>query len=565
MQRLSHAAALVLALALAACGGEDGPAPDAPPPTGPARVHVDRYRYEIDLETRATSSTLELHVIEGGDCVTLANRNPTLTAGAVTLDGQPAQVTLTPTTITACAAVGWYPGSNVVLAAHMMQNPGTLGGSQVGYSVGQDSLLQPVWYLVSWVGGCDRFGPCDPTPSAFAHYSFTIHHREGVRALCPGQIAAGATMTTCQFDLAGGPTYSTFGLIANASWQETSLGDWGGVRASLWAKPASRVATQLDRTYAAGFFAWMVQTFGAYPYGDELRLVVAPTYWSGFEHPGNIVLDEGLGGRPGVPPSSPYLHPVSHVLAHELVHQWAGDQTTLADTYDFVWKESMAEYLSFVYESDHDPPAAAATVAYWKASSRGARYFPVPEEHPALFDYYGHVYGPGPMVLFRQLEAMTSRQKVIDALKMLLGREHAISVADVQAALETTTGLDLDRYFDIWVRGTGAPVWGAFMVEVTREPSAQHVMLTEVTDGALHPCDFDVELRGASGESARVRFVRGIDPASFMSIDTAVPWVVTSTVIDPDSECLAFPAAAPPARLRPPGWSPWVTANQLRD
>ncbi|HVV84656.1 MAG TPA: M1 family aminopeptidase [Kofleriaceae bacterium] len=552
MSRAWLASALLLA---AACGGDDAPAPDAAPPTGPARVHVDRYAYELDVESRASASTLTLHVVEGGDCITLANRNPTLVPSAVTLDGEPAQVTLTPTTITACGR-GWYAGTDVTLAAHMMQNLSTISDSQVGYSVGNDSLGKPVFYLVSWVEGCDRFGPCDPTPSAFAHYTITVHHLDGVRALCPGRIDAQPTVTTCTFDYAGGPTYSTFGMIANASWEETDLGTWGGVHATLYAKPTSGVRPLLDPAYGEGFLAWMTSRFGAYPYGDELRFVIAPTYWSGFEHPGNIVLDEGLSR----PFGQVYLHPVAHVMAHEMAHQWAGDQTTLAGTYDFVWKESMAEYLSFLYEAEVDPAAAAITASYWKNAARGAGYYPVPLDRPMLFDYYGDVYGPGPMVLFRQLEAMTSREHVVDALKMLLGHERAISVDDVQHALEATTGLDLDNYFAKWVRGSGPPAWPTFTIAVTGDAPAQQVTLT---GGAGFPCDFHVGLRGANGETAEVAFARGMDPDASMTVDTDVTWAIQSTVLDPDSECLAFPAAtaAHPAPPRhPPGWTPWHLA-----
>src|SRR5690606_8409070 len=145
-----------------------------------------------------------------------------------------------------------------------------------------------------------------------------------------------------------------------------------------------------------------------YPYGDELRVVTGPTYWSGFEHPGNIVLDDGLDR----PMSSRYSRPVAHVLNHEIAHQWAGDQTTLADTYDFVWKEAMAEYLSYVYEDEAGiPNEALVTARAWKAFANGAAYYPVPEDatRPTLLQYYGEVYGPGPMILFRQLESLASR------------------------------------------------------------------------------------------------------------------------------------------------------------
>lgn len=548
-----RASLLATSLALlAACGDDGGPGPDAAPPTGPARVTVERYQYELDLESRAVASTLTLHLVEAGDCITLAQRNPGLDPASVTLDGAAARVTTTPTTLTACG-LGWPAGTEVTLVARGTLVPATLGASQVGYSV-TPYAGGSFFYLVSWVNGCDRFGPCDPTPSTFARYQFTVHHLAGVKVLCPGRITAADTTTTCAFDYDGGPTYSTFGLAATPAWAVTELGTWGTVKATLHERAGgtSSVGALLDPAYARGFLAWMTERFGAYPYGDELRIAVAPTYWSGFEHPGTIVLDTGLSR----PTGQSYLHPVAHVLTHEIAHQWAGDETTLADTYDFVWKEAMAEYLAFLYEAEADPQAATVTAAAWKSFARGARYHPVPEDRPELFNYYGDVYGPGPMVLFRQLEAMTSRQQVVDALKMLLGSERALSVADVQAALEATTSLDLDNYFDIWVRGAGAPVWPTFQVSVTRSPPNQRVTLME-TSAVAHPCDFNVELQGAEGQTTKVRFRRGLAPEAFQTVDTSVPWVVTATVLDPDSECLAYPAALVAPALHPPGWTPW--------
>ena len=41
----------------------------------------------------------------------------------------------------------------------------------------------------------------------------------------------------------------------------------------------------------------MQSQFGPWPYGSELRVLTAPTYWDGFEHPGNIVLADGLAGE----------------------------------------------------------------------------------------------------------------------------------------------------------------------------------------------------------------------------------------------------------------------------
>lgn len=549
-------AAALACLLLSSCGDDGGgDEPDARP-TGPATVRVDRYDLELDLESQASTATLSLHLTAPGDCIALPSRAPMLDLATVTLDGAPATATADGTTFTACGA-GWAKDADVTLVVRGTQALATWGSSQVGFSISVDGAGGRMFYLVSWVGGCDRFGPCDPAPSAFAKYHFTVHHPAGHRVLCPGVVVPGSTTTTCTFDYAGGPTYSTFGLIASPSWTESARGTWAGVDVTLYHRAGDGIEPLVDDANHAGFLTWMQDRFGPWPYGDELRIATGPTYWSGFEHPGNIVLDDGLDR----PMSSLYARPVTHVLNHELAHQWAGDQTTLADTYDFVWKESMAEYLSYAYEAEVEPANALITARAWKAFAQGAAYFPVPEDatRPTLLQYYGEVYGPGPMILFKQVEALSSRTAVIDALKLLLGRERAISVADVQAALETTTHLDLDHYLDVWARGSGAPVWPTFRVELTGTAPSQQVVVTETTPGGvIHGCNFSIGIGDGGANTAKVRIARGVDGVATISVPTGQTWTATTTTLDPDAECLAYPAAAATTAPRhAPGWSPW--------
>ena len=315
---------------------------------------------------------------------------------------------------------------------------------------------------------------------------------------------------------------------------------------------------QIDAAYHGGFVAWMESTFGPYPYGSELRILSAPTYWSGFEHPGNIVLDDQLGMG-----SSAYANPVAHVLDHEIAHQWAGDQTTIASTYDFVWKEAMAEYLAFVYEDMADRPSAAATANAWKAFSVGAAYFPVPGEEPELFDYYGDVYGPGPMILFRQLEVMSSREQVIAALQAVLGTQRALSVDDLLAALEASTGLDLDAYAAAWLRGTGAPEWPTVALSFMIGNATDFLRVQQVAGGARR-CKFHVALRGANaGEELLVAVDTNANLDQTISIQPQVTFPVTTIELDPLDECIVFPAAmtAAPSVVheRPRLWVPWVS------
>jgi aminopeptidase N len=555
---------VALIAALFGCAAEDDP-PD-PPPTGPLGFSVLDYDYRLDLATLDATTEVTLRVDTPGDCATLPFRASGL--ADVRLGGEPiSSGRLEDQTLVACGR-GWEAGAEIALSASMQIAEETWGESQVGFSVTPDLDGQPFSYLVSWIGGCDRFGPCDTAPDVFARYRFEVAHPAGTQVLCPGQITAGATTTVCDFDHDGGPTYSTFGLAASPSWVRTGLGAWRGVAMTLYDAPAGDLAEQIDPELHGAFLGWMVDRFGPYPYGDELRLITGPTYWSGFEHPGNIVLYDRLGSAP-----SSYTDPLGHVVNHEIAHQWAGDEVTLADTYDFVWKEAMVEYLTFVFEDEMiDEATARATAFAWKGFARYAAFYPVPGERPPLLDYYGDVYGPGPMILFRQIEALFDRAAVLGALADLLGAPRALSVTEVKEALERHTGADLSAYFAAWVYGDGEPAWPTVRVTVTDRPGGGvDVTVEQVTaDDRFYGCAFMVRLRGdGPGESQDVRIDFGPDGAAAVVIAADPVIAVNSHVVDPLAETLArehvgtaradADADANPGLPEPDPRSPWAT------
>jgi len=533
--------AVVVFGVLAACGG------DEKLPKGPIAAQVTHYDLVLDLDSRAAKATVTATVTTGGDCLTLPFRGQDLTSA--TLDGAAADTMVDATSITACGR-GWKAGDTVTLETEHTVALATLSASQVGYSTKTDRDGNAYDYLLSWVNECDRFAPCDNRPDQFATYTFDVTHAAGMTVRCPGTVTdVSATETTCDFTFDGGPTYSSFGIIGSTAWTPMDMGTWAGVHVTLYDRSQTGIAAAVDTTYHTGFLTWMQSQFGAWPFGSELRVLTAPTYWDGFEHPGNIVLADGLAGERGT-----YKHPVTHVLDHEMTHMWAGNQTTLAGTYDFAWKESMAEYLPYVYEDMTDPTAAPPTRAYWKAASAQAKYFPVPDDKPALFDYYGDAYGPGPMVLFRQLEALTSRDQVLAALKSVLGHPHALSVDDLVAALATSTGLDLTAYSAAWIHGTGKPVWPTVMLTFTPGTGTSTLVVHQATSPEK-TCKFHVGLMGANaGEQQLVEvdtFRNGIDQT--ISVPTPA-FTVASVILDPLAECLVFPAAFTAG----PRIEPWV-------
>jgi aminopeptidase N len=382
-----------------------------------------------------------------------------------------------------------------------------------------------------------------------------VHHPATHDARCAGAITeVSDTETICELTEPA-PTYSAFGIAVYPAWTQSSLGAWDGINVTLYDRPTTLVATAIDGAYHAGFVAWMQQNFGPYPYGAELRILTAPTYWNGFEHPGNIILDDGVARRP----RPLYWNETAHVLDHEIVHMWAGNQTTLAGTYDFVWKEAMSEYLTFVYEHETFAPNGLRSAASWKGAAQGAEYFPVPGDQPALFDYYADVYGAGPMVLFRQLEVMTSRQQVLDAIRMVLGTRRTLSVTELVAALQQTTGLELDAYAAAWIFGSGRPSWPR--IALTFTPGAGTSMLAIDTTTPVVPgqgCKFDVALHGANMSDVRTiavdTFTGG--PDQTLQLPTP-PFAVTNVVLDPENVCLVYDASITPRLTRV---NPWLSA-----
>ncbi|GAC1535255.1 MAG: hypothetical protein NVS3B10_28500 [Polyangiales bacterium] len=199
------------------------------------------------------------------------------------------------------------------------------------------------------------------------------------------------------------------------------------------------------------------------------------------------------------------------------MHQWAGDRTTLATTQDFVWKEATAEYLAYVFEDEHRPAVeAAASLSYWSKVSLGSRHFPRPTDTPPLAAdvFYGDAYGPGPMVLYVQLETMLGRPVVLQAIQSFLAAPGAKSVDDLRVALEAASKQSLRPYFDAWVFGAGKPEWPSVSVKTTQVGTDVTVEVTQQNSSKkLYGCAVEVDVRGAT-TSARALVDFGLDPKS---------------------------------------------------
>ncbi len=153
------------------------------------------------------------------------------------------------------------------------------------------------------------------------------------------------------------------------------------------------------------------------------------------------------------------------VVAHELVHQWFGDLLTCRD-WGHIWlNESFATYFEAVW-AEHSKGQDEFHTELWhnlhnylEADRHGRRpivYSVYRKNASELFDR--HVYEKGSLVLhmlrfvlgeesfWRAIQAYTRRNK---------GRE--VITADLERAIEETTGRSMVRFFEQWVYKAGHP------------------------------------------------------------------------------------------------------------
>jgi aminopeptidase N len=187
---------------------------------GPMAAEITRYDVDIDLTSDLATLALRLDVTAAGSCFSVPSERPAL---AVRFDDAPAlSFTVDENLLTACSASELAVGEHT-LAVDVQLAEKTYHGLDIGYSTTPDLSGSDFTYLLSWVGGCDHFGPCDDDPARLVSFGFNVTHPEGTVVLCPGALTSGPTETRCALDSTLAPTYSAFSVAADAAWVASPL------------------------------------------------------------------------------------------------------------------------------------------------------------------------------------------------------------------------------------------------------------------------------------------------------------------------------------------------------
>ena len=243
-------------------------------------------------------------------------------------------------------------------------------------------------------------------------------------------------------------------VIGVARFAVQYVDEYNGTPIQSWVYPQDREAGFYDYALAERILAFFEGHIGPYPYA-KLANVQSKTRFGGMENASNIFYNENSvrGGRES-----------EGLIAHEVAHQWFGDSVTESD-WPHIWlSEGFASYLTQLYmEYTHGRDRMVAGLQGARATV--ISYFennPAPLVNATVTDPIQHLntnsYQKGAWVL-HMLRGILGTDVFWDGLRTYYRqyRDSNASSEDFQQVMETTSGQDLDWFFEQWLYQSGHP------------------------------------------------------------------------------------------------------------
>jgi len=197
------------------------------------------------------------------------------------------------------------------------------------------------------------------------------------------------------------------------------------------------------------------------------------------------------------------------LISHEMAHQWFGDLVTCKDWTNTWLNEGFATLGASLWE-EHYYGVGAASYRHWREQNtwmQSKELYPIPIVTRDINDsveYVGNVYDKAGWVLHMLREQMGD-EAFFRAIKHYLeaNRLQNVVSADLAKAIEESSGTNVDRFFDQWIYGAGAP---RFTVRSTYDDAGKHVSLsvkqTQKVEGhvGLFRVPIQISITTANGE-----------------------------------------------------------------
>lgn len=196
------------------------------------------------------------------------------------------------------------------------------------------------------------------------------------------------------------------------------------------------------------------------------------------------------------------------LISHELGHQWFGDLVTTKDWGNIWLNEGFATFMETMWMEAHYGKDRAdyerwKTMRAWFQRHRLYARPIVRRDFEDSGEFDENVYDKGGLVLY-MLRHQLGDDAFYAGLKHYLevDRGKNVVTADLTKAIEEATHTNVDRFFDQWVYGAGAPKFEiSYTYDAEKKQVALAVKQTQKVEGrvGLFRVPVDVEITNAGG------------------------------------------------------------------
>jgi aminopeptidase N len=206
-----------------------------------------------------------------------------------------------------------------------------------------------------------------------------------------------------------------------------------------------------------------------------------------------------------------FLEGSDGLVSHEMAHQWFGDLVTCKDWGNLWLNEGFATFFATLWE-EHEYGAEEAAYSRWRSRNMWVnlqRLYPVPivtRNFTDATEYAGNIYTKAGWVL-QMLREQLGDDAFFRGLHHYLksNRGQNVVSADLAKAIEEATATNVDRFFDQWIYGAGAP---RFEVHSTYEAASRQVKVevkqTQTVEGRvdLFRVPVEIEITTSAGRKS---------------------------------------------------------------
>lgn len=494
------------------------------------KARVDPLAGRVEADT-----TIEARVtLDGLDRLSLDFMRPKdgkgLAIFTVTADGQPATYTRPDD-----ADKLWIDLPAAKAAGDALTLRLTYGGAPVpgGADIFSGGLLphgSDTMYAISEPDGTRNWIPSNDHPRDKALFRFEITAPKPFVATANGvpvETIDGAGETTAVFEMRQ-PMATYLATTAVGRYRTADQAGPGGVaiRHYFLNDPADGMRVAGVTPDILGVIGRLV---APYPF-DTYGHYAAPDFGGGMENQSMTAI--GPGAFASSTPRSQH-----GLIAHEAAHQWFGDAVSPYTWSDIWLNEGFATYYAELWRASRVGPEPLG----WRMEALRyavlSRALDLPVTQPLLADMFGtNTYEKGGWVL-HMLRATLGDAAYTAGVRAYYDahRFGNATTADLQAALQTASGQDLEPFFAQWLRRGGNP-----SLDVRWRQVGDTVTVRVCQAGPpVGPAVFDVPVVVAVHGAGRSVRAAGRADAPVATLTAVVPFTAEGVTVDPDFALLA--------------------------